>query len=61
MQTRHRDAGGGSAYGVHLPTEFLGQAQCRGHIRPGYPAQMAIFYNEINVSAVVYAGRYETV
>jgi N-acetylglucosamine-6-phosphate deacetylase len=43
------------------PAQFLGMADSRGKIAPGYPAHLAIFDNEINVSAVVYNSEYTTV
>lgn len=41
------------------PAQFLGLHDQRGRIAPGYPAHLAIFDNEIHVSAVVYGGEVE--
>lgn len=43
------------------PAQFLGLQGQLGSIRPGFPAHLAIFDNEINVSAVVIEGKYEEV
>ena len=43
------------------PAQFLGLAESRGRIAPGYPAHLAIFDNGINVTAVVFNGKYSTV
>ena len=43
------------------PAEFLGVSDRRGRIAVGYPAHLAIFDNEVNVSAVVYDGEYQLV
>jgi N-acetylglucosamine-6-phosphate deacetylase len=40
------------------PAQFLGMGQALGRIQPGYRADMAVFDNEIRVSAVVVAGEY---
>ncbi|CAM3681413.1 N-acetylglucosamine-6-phosphate deacetylase [Nocardioides marinus] len=39
------------------PAEFLGLGHERGRIAPGYPAHLAIFDNEIYVSAIYYNGQ----
>jgi N-acetylglucosamine-6-phosphate deacetylase len=43
------------------PAEFLGVADRRGRISVGYPAHLAIFDNEVHVSAVVFDGKYQLV
>ncbi|EQD54383.1 N-acetylglucosamine-6-phosphate deacetylase, partial [mine drainage metagenome] len=43
------------------PAEFLGVSDRRGRIAVGYPAHLAIFDNDVNVSAVVYDGEYQLV
>jgi N-acetylglucosamine-6-phosphate deacetylase len=47
--------------GTLYPAEFLGVSDRRGRIAIGYPAHLAIFDNEIHVSAVVYDGKYDAV
>lgn len=43
------------------PAEFLGINNILGHIESGYTANLAIFNNQIEVSAVVINGKYEIV
>ena len=43
------------------PAQYLGIDDRRGWIRPGYPAHLAVFDNEINVSAVVFEGEFQKV
>src|SRR5215217_1501380 len=43
------------------PAAYLGMSSSRGRIAPGYPAHLAIFDNEINVSSVYYAGELHMV
>lgn len=42
------------------PAEFLGLNDRLGHIQQGYDANLAIFNNQIQVSAVVIQGKYES-
>lgn len=43
------------------PAAFLGLSKLRGKVAAGYPAHLAIFDNEINVSSVFYAGSLQDV